>query len=201
MTKDYLKFRNAIKNDTNLSLEESYLLEILFDYHNVNCGYAFPSYDVLMKDLKTKRRAKVSKLLKSLVNKGYILITKIGKKNTYKLLKYLFIHNSKAKEEAPAQITEEEAAVTKITDINIKQARILLQIAKNKTDKVIRAIEYAMKMKAKNVYAYAKTIIQRNININKVTFKTKIPFLATCEGRNYTEDYYKALEWKLLGWE
>ena len=27
MTKDYLKFRNAIKKDENLSLEEAYLLE------------------------------------------------------------------------------------------------------------------------------------------------------------------------------
>ena len=85
MTKDYLKFRNAIKKDENLSLEESYLLELLFDYYNANCGYAFPSYDILMKDLKTKRRAKVSKLLKSLVKKGYILIKKVGKKNTYTL--------------------------------------------------------------------------------------------------------------------
>ena len=36
MTKDYLKFRNAIKKDTNLNLEESYLLETLFDYYNVH---------------------------------------------------------------------------------------------------------------------------------------------------------------------
>ena len=74
MTKDYLKFRNAIKKDTNLNLEESYLLETLFDYYNVQLGYAFPSYEVLMSDLKTKRRAKISKLLKSLEKKGYISI-------------------------------------------------------------------------------------------------------------------------------
>src|SRR5471030_1956290 len=92
MTKDYLKFRNAIKKDTQLSLEEGYMLELLFDYYNTSCNYAYPSYEVLMSDLKTKRKAKVSKLLKALVRKGYISITKRGKKNTYKLLKYLFLN-------------------------------------------------------------------------------------------------------------
>ncbi|MBY7023540.1 helix-turn-helix domain-containing protein, partial [Clostridium botulinum] len=65
MAKDYLKFRNAVKKDINLSLEESYMLELIFDYYNVSIGYAYPSYEILMSDLKTKRRAKVSKLLKS----------------------------------------------------------------------------------------------------------------------------------------
>ena len=92
MIKYYLKFRNAIKKDKNLTLEEGYMLELIYDYYNVSVGYAYPSYEVLMSDLKTKRKAKVSKLLKALVKKGYISITKRGKKNIYKLLKYLFLN-------------------------------------------------------------------------------------------------------------
>ena len=147
MTKDYLKFRNAIKKDENLSLEESYLLELLFDYYNANCGYAFPSYDILMKDLKTKRRAKVSKLLKSLVKKGYILIKKVGKKNTYTLLKYLFIYKKTKGKEDLGQITiddiatEKENKVIEATGCTKGQAKTLLQLSKNKIEKVISTFE------------------------------------------------------------
>lgn len=206
MTKDYLKFRNAIKKDESLSLEESYLLELLFDYYNVNCGYAFPSYDILMKDLKTKRRAKVSKLLKSLVKKGYILIQKSGKKNIYKLLKYLFIHKKvKGKEDTEQTkvddiATEEENKVIEVTGCTKGQARTLLQLSKNKIEKVICTFEYAVSKGAKNIYAYVKALLERNVDINLKCKERTIPFITTCEGRNYSEEWYEETERKLLGW-
>ena len=205
MTKDYLKFRNAIKKDENLSLEESYLLEVLFDYYNVNCGYAFPSYDILMEDLKTKRRAKVSKLLKSLVKKGYILIQKVGKKNTYQLLKYLFIHKrTKGKEDSGQitieDITTEENKVIEVTGCTKGQAKTLLQLSKNKIEKVITTFEYAASKGAKNIYAYVKALLERNIDISKEHKQRNIPFITTCEGRNYSDEWYQDIERKLLGW-
>lgn len=206
MTKDYLKFRNAIKKDENLSLEESYLLELLFDYYNANCGYAFPSYDILMKDLKTKRRAKVSKLLKSLVKKGYILIKKLGKKNTYTLLKYLFIYKKTKGKEDLGQITiddiatEQESKVIEVTGCTKGQARTLLQLSKNKIEKVICTFEYAASKGAKNIYAYVKALLERNVDINPKCKERTIPFITTCEGRNYSEEWYEETERKLLGW-
>ncbi len=206
MTKDYLKFRNAIKKDENLSLEESYLLEVLFDYYNVNCGYAFPSYDILMEDLKTKRRAKVSKLLKSLVKKGYISIKKVGKKNTYTLLKYLFIHKKTKVKEDQGQITiediatEEEHKVIEVTGCTRGQAKTLLQLSKNKIEKVITTFEYAVNRGAKNIYAYVKALLERNIDISKEHKQRNIPFITTCEGRNYSDEWYQDIERKLLGW-
>lgn len=206
MTKDYLKFRNAIKKDENLSLEESYLLEILFDYYNTNCGYAFPSYDILMKDLKTKRRAKVSKLLKSLVKKGYILIKKVGKKNTYTLLKYLFIHKKTKGKEDLGQITideiatEEENKVIEATGCTKGQAKTLLQLSKNKIEKVIGTFEYAASKGAKNIYAYVKALLERNIDISPKHIERTIPFITSCEGRNYSDEWYQEAERKLLGW-
>lgn len=206
MTKDYLKFRNAIKKDENLSLEESYLLELLFDYYNANCGYAFPSYDILMKDLKTKRRAKVSKLLKSLVKKGYILIKKVGKKNTYTLLKYLFIHKKTKGKEDLGQITiddiatEKESKVIEATGCTKGQAKTLLQLSKNKIEKVISTFEYAVSKGAKDIYAYVKALLERNIDISPKHTERTIPFITSCEGRNYSDEWYKETERKLLGW-
>lgn len=206
MTKDYLKFRNAIKKDTNLSLEESYLLEVLFDYYNVNCSYAFPSYDVLMEDLKTKRRAKVSKLLKSLVKKGYILIQKVGKKNTYKLLKYLFVHKKVKGKENPEQIrvddivTEKESKVIEVTGCTKGQAKKLLQLSKNKIEKVIATFEYAVTNGAKNTYSYVKALLERKVDISPKCKERTIPFITTCEGRVYSDEWYEDVERRLLGW-
>lgn len=212
MIKDYLKFRNAIKKDNNISLEESYMLELIFDYHNVNCGYAYPSYEILMADLKTKRKAKVSKLLKSLVKKGYILITKVGKKNTYKLLKYLFLNTQVDSDGKPPldgqihfeEITEDENKVIEL-GFTHKQAKSLLQITKDKVDKIVQAFNYATQKGADNIYSYTVWAIN-NINKIKNTFKPveeengwnpKSKF-DNFQPREYDWD---SLEKRLLGWE
>lgn len=213
MIKDYLKFRNAIKEDSNLSLEECYMLETLFDYYNVAVGYAYPSYETLMSDLKTKRRAKISKLLKSLVKKGYIMITKVGKKNTYKLLKYLFINepsvdsNRNTTIDGKVNFTEITDKEKEIVDLGFteKQAKSLLQVAKAKVDKVIKAFNYAIEKDADNLYSYTLWAI-KNISKIKNTFKLvenneswspKTKF-DNFEPRQYD---YDDLEKRLLGWE
>jgi hypothetical protein len=212
MTKDYLKFRNAIKKDTNLSLEEGYMLELLFDYHNTSCGYAYPGYEILMSDLKTKRKAKVSKLLKALVRKGYISIKKCGKKNTYKLLKYLFLNQPVDSNGALpldgqihfSEITDEEKEVIEL-GFTQKQAKSLLQVAKTKVDKVVNAFKYAKEKGADNLYSYTLWAIN-NITKIKNTFKavedegswnSKTKF-DNFKPREYD---YDSLERKLLGWE
>lgn len=224
MTKDYLKFRNAVKKDNNLSLEESYMLEVLFDYYNVSNGYAYPPYENLMADLKTKRRAKISKLLKSLVKKGYISIKKKGKKNIYYILKYLFLNQSKSKitkqkHDAPVDgngnipvegqmhveeiiNTKEHEEVIKITGFNKQQADELLKAADKKVDKIVQAFEYS-KSKGKAVFAYVRWCI-KNLDIaslikretNRVE-KHKLKFY-NFEQRHYN---YDKLEKGLLGWD
>jgi hypothetical protein len=214
MTKDYLKFRNAIKKDNNLSLEESYMLELIFDYHNVNCGYAYPSYEILMSDLKTKRKAKVSKLLKSLVAKGYISISKSGKKNTYKLLKYLFLSQPPVDSDGNppidgqihyTEITEEENKIVEL-GFTHKQAKSLLKVAKDKVDKIVQAFNYAKSKGAENVYNYTIWAIN-NISKIKNTFK---PVEENDNGWNPKTKFdnfeprvydYDLLEKRLLGWD
>jgi hypothetical protein len=216
MTKYYLKFRNAIKKDKNLSLKEGYMLELLYDYYNISVGYAYPSYEVLMSDLKTKRRAKVSKLLKSLANKGYIKITKVGKKNTYKLLKYLFlsqavdsdgnkpidgqVHYSEVNE---SEITEDETKIIDATGFSKKQAKSLLKVAKDKVNKSLNAFNYAHEKGANNLYVYTLWAVN-NINKLKKSFKIeenenwnpKTKF-DNFEPREYD---WGSLEKSLLGW-
>lgn len=224
MTKDYLKFRNAIKKDTNLELEECYMLETLFDYYNVSNGYAFPSYEVLMSDLKTKRKAKISKILKSLVKKSYISITKVGKKNTYKILKYLFLSNDtkimpKDSDGKPPidgqvhftevvkehkEITEVEKQVMNITGFTQKQACEVLKVAKEKIEAVKEAFNYAVSKGADNLYTYTVWAIK---NMSKVraaanaendnrSYAPKTKF-DNFEPRQYD---YDDLEKRLLGW-
>lgn len=212
MAKDYLKFRNAIKKDPNLSLEESYMLETLFDYYNTSLGYAYPGYDILMADLKTKRKAKVSKLLKSLVKKGYISITKVGKKNTYKLLKYLFLtelpkdSNGNAPVEGQIHFTEITDEEKEIVDLGFteKQAKSLLQVAKDKVDRVIKAFNYAIEKGAENKYRYTIWAIN---NIGKI--KSSFKPVESNEGWNPKTKFdnfeprqydYDDLEKRLLGW-
>ncbi|AIY79758.1 helix-turn-helix domain protein [Clostridium botulinum 202F] len=204
MAKDYLKFRNAVKKDTNLSLEESYMLELIFDYYNVSIGYAYPSYEILMSDLKTKRRAKVSKLLKSLVKKGYISITKAGKKNTYKLLKYLFLDNkhndSNGNKHIDGQMDFSEVKEIISLGFTQKQAKSLLQVANEKIDKVLSAFNYATSKGAKNLYSYTIAALKGNYAKIKTTKEEVVKKLKfdNFEPRSYD---YDSLENKLLGWE
>ncbi|NFQ57371.1 helix-turn-helix domain-containing protein [Clostridium botulinum] len=204
MAKDYLKFRNAVKKDTNLSLEESYMLELIFDYYNVSIGYAYPSYEILMSDLKTKRRAKVSKLLKSLVKKGYISITKAGKKNTYKLLKYLFLDNkhndSNGNKHIDGQMDFSEVKEIISLGFTQKQAKSLLQVANEKIDKALSAFNYATSKGAKNLYSYTIAALKGNYAKIKTTKEEVVKKLKfdNFEPRSYD---YDSLENKLLGWE
>lgn len=239
MIKDYMSFRTTIKSDSNLSLEESYMLEVIFDYYNISTGDAFPPYEKLMADLKTKRRAKVSKLLKSLSDKGYIEIKKVGVRNHYKLLKYLFLKdtspaptreelkdaktdNSKPKDsekQSPVEgqiyldeviegpEVEDVEKLIGLTGMKEKDAVELLKVAANDVEKVAVAFEYA-KGKGKTEKAYIKWCIKNYGLITKDMKKSssssnngKVLSFNDFEQRNYSDEYLKQLERKLLGWD
>lgn len=91
MIKDIFKSLNSIHRDSNLTLEEKYLLTILIKYHNVADGYSYPTYEVLLLECSTSRRSKISKMIKGLKEKGYIEVVKVkGNKSHYYIKKHLF---------------------------------------------------------------------------------------------------------------
>ena len=125
MKKDYMKFNNFILAEENLTLEEGYMLQVLFQYHNIEEGYAYPTYKALMKACKTNRQAKISKILKSLVTKGYIRIEKHGNNRYYIVEVERFLGSS-----APVQEAEKE--VSTVEGLSASQERTLMKLAKTK---------------------------------------------------------------------
>ena len=120
MKKDYMKFNNFILAEENLTLEEGYMLQVLFQYHNIQEGYAYPTYTTLMKACKTNRQAKISKILKSLVAKGYIKIEKHGNNRYYIVEVERFLGSS-----APVQEAEKE--VSTVEGLSASQERTLMK--------------------------------------------------------------------------
>ena len=200
MKKDYMKFNNFILAEENLTLEEGYMLQVLFQYYNTDCGYAYPTYAKLMKACKTNRQAKISKILKSLVAKGYIKIEKHGNN------RYYIVGVEKIKE-GNAPVQEEEAST--VEGLSASQEKTLMKLAGTK-DKLLEMVNYA-KSRAKNLFAYVYRLLKDNVTIgakdtstnphyNSVTPKGYSSF-NNFEGRNYSQEDYDSLERKLLGWE
>ena len=199
MKKDYMKFNNFILSDENLTLEEGYMLQVLFQFHNIECGYAYPTYTTLTKACKTNRQAKISKILKSLVTKGYIRIEKC-KNNRYYIVgveKYI---------EGNAPVQEEE--VSTVEGLSVSQERTLMKLARTK-DKLLEMVNYA-KSRAKNLFAYVYRLLKDNVvlgakdtsvnpHYNSATPKGYSSF-NNFEGRNYSQEDYDELEKQLLGW-
>lgn len=197
MKKDYMKFNNFILAEENLTLEEGYMLQVLFQFHNIECGYAYPTYTTLTKACKTNRQAKISKILKSLVTKGYIRIEKC-KNNRYYIVgveKYI---------EGNAPVQEEE--VSTVEGLSVSQERTLMKLARTK-DKLLEMVNYA-KSKAKNLFAYVYRLLKDNVVLGAKDTSAN-PYYNSATPKGYSgfnnfkarEYDYEALERKLLGWD
>lgn len=199
--KDYMKFNNFILAEENLTLEEGYMLQVLFQYHNIEEGYAYPTYKALMKACKTNRQAKISKILKSLVTKGYIRIEKC-KNNRY----YIVGIERYIEGNAPVQAEKE---VSTVEGLSASQERTLMKLAKTK-EKLMQMVKYA-KDKAKNLFAYVYRLLKDNVVLGAKDASANPHYNSTTprgyssfnnfEGRNYSQEDYDSLERKLLGWD
>lgn len=199
--KDYIAFNNFILAEENLTLEEGYMLQVLFQYHNIEEGYAYPTYKALMKACKTNRQAKISKILKSLVTKGYIRIEKHGNNRYYIVEVERFLGSS-----APVQ---EEKETSTVEGLSASQERILMKLAKTK-EKLMQMVKYA-KDKAKNLFAYVYRLLKDNVVLGAKDTSVNPHYNSTTprgyssfnnfEGRNYFQEDYDSLERKLLGWD
>ncbi len=212
-SKDFIKFRQYIRTQ-NLKVNEQYLLEYLFEYTNTTYGYAFPKFSDIMSAFSTTSKNRISSTIKKLEHKGLIKTDRDHSNNRYYVIGIEnFINQSKPKDsngKPPlngqvhfAELTLEESKVIELTNFTQKQAQSLLQLSKNKLDKVIATFKYAVKNGASNPFGYIKFLLAKNIDVDdKVTeYKKKsIAFVDNCSSRNYDEAFYENLEERLLGW-
>lgn len=195
--KDYMKFNNFILKDENLTLEEGYMLQVLFQYHNIQEGYAYPTYKALMKACKTNRQAKISKILKSLVAKGYINIERCGNNRYYIVGVEKFIEGN-----APVQ----EKETSTVEGLSASQEKTLMKLAGTR-EKLMQMVNYA-RSRAKNLFAYVYRLLKDNVTIGAKDTSAN-PHYNSATPKGYSSfnnfkarDYdYEALERKLLGWD
>ncbi|NFH88805.1 helix-turn-helix domain-containing protein [Clostridium botulinum] len=218
-SKDFIKFRQYIRTQ-NLKINEQYLLEYLFEYTNTSYGYAFPKFSDIMEAFNTTSKNRISSTIKKLEKKGLIKVDRTHTNNRYYVIGIeSFINQSKHNNKITKvtkelegqlninELTREEKELIELTNFTQNQAKTLLELSKNKLDKVLDTFRYAVKNGASNVYGYVKALLERNINIDndfteqkKSYYKKEIPFITSCEGRNYSDEWYKDLENQLLGW-
>lgn len=80
VSKNFISFRQYIRTK-DLSVNEQYLLELLFEFHNHNFGYAYPDLKTLMKAFNTTSKNRVVSTIKKLEKKGLIRVIRKFKDN------------------------------------------------------------------------------------------------------------------------
>ena len=80
VSKNFISFRQYIRTK-DLSVNEQYLLELLFEFHNHNFGYAYPDLKTLMKAFNTTSKNRVIYTIKKLEKKGLITVVRKFKEN------------------------------------------------------------------------------------------------------------------------
>ena len=80
VSKNFISFRQYIRTK-DLCVNEQYLLELLFEFHNHNFGYAYPDLKTLMKAFNTTSKNRVVSTIKKLEKKGLIRVTRKFKDN------------------------------------------------------------------------------------------------------------------------
>ena len=217
VSKDFMKFRQHLRT-LNLSVNEQYLMELFFEYNNSEFGYSFLEFTDIMKAFNTTSKNRISETIKKLEKRGLIEVDRRYKNNRYKIIGIDAFINTTDKKCKPKDsdgnpplkgqvyFTEISSEENKVIDLGFteKQAKSLLQVAKDKVDKIVQAFNYATEKGADNLYSYTLWAIN-NINKIKNTFKPveNEDWNPKTKFDNFKPRQYdwNSLENKLLGWE
>ena len=82
VSKDFIKFRQHIRT-LNLSINEQYLLELFFEFHNHNYGYCYLQIKDMLVAFNTTSKNRISTTIKSLEEKNLIIVDREHKNNRY----------------------------------------------------------------------------------------------------------------------
>ena len=80
VSKNFISFIQYIRTKY-LCVNEQYLLELLFEFHNHSFGYAYPDLKTLMKAFNTTSKNRVIYTIKKLEKKGLITVVRKFKEN------------------------------------------------------------------------------------------------------------------------
>ncbi|ACD21888.1 helix-turn-helix domain-containing protein [Clostridium botulinum] len=218
VSKDFIKFRQYLRT-LSLSINEQYLMELLFEYDNTKYGYSFLQFTDIMKAFNTTSKNRISTTIKKLEKRGLIEVDRAYKNNRYKIIGIdKFINTSDKKyNDKPndsngnpplngqihfAELTEDENKLVNL-GFTIKQSKKLLKAAKDKVENIMKAFDYATTKGATNLYGYTLWTIR---NLKKISSNSSEAYASKAktlkfnnfESRSYD---YNLLEKKLLGWE
>lgn len=82
VSKDFIKFRQHIRT-LNISINEQYLLELFFEFHNHNYGYCYLQIKDILVAFNTTSKNRISTTIKSLEEKNLIIVDREHKNNRY----------------------------------------------------------------------------------------------------------------------
>ena len=82
VSKDFIKFRQYIRT-LNQSINEQYLLELFFEFHNHNYGYCYLQIKDILVAFNTTSKNRISTTIKSLEEKKLIIVDREHKNNRY----------------------------------------------------------------------------------------------------------------------
>ena len=82
VSKDFIKFRQHIRT-LNLSINEQYLLELFFEFHNHDYGYCYLQMKDILVAFNTTSKNRVSTTIKNLEKKNLIIVDRKHKNNRY----------------------------------------------------------------------------------------------------------------------
>ena len=217
MCKNVVKFDEFLFTNKELNCNEIVMLKILFKYYNEKIGYSYPTYEILMDCMHCKSRTTVSRTLKSLVKKGYIVIDK-QKNNRYYItgIEKFITTTADNKEDDPVE-DDTVNEVEEVEDERIMLAEKTITIGKvtkklkklllnTDTETVKAAIE-----NIKNKSIVTANYLYNAINLVSDKVKTtaakynnnaveSVKGFNNFTGREYTAEQYASIEAKLLGW-
>lgn len=133
----YTILDNRIFDDENITTHELAVYVVISRYFNRNKGYAYPSYEQILKASKIGNRNTLIKALNGLEEKGYIKRQLSGRKNLYMLL------NDKTGSEVyqVQNCTSIESEPIIGTEVNLLQVQKCTSISTNKTTIINTNIE------------------------------------------------------------
>lgn len=148
ISKDFIKFRQYIRT-LELNVNEQYLLELFFEFHNIEFKYCYLKINDILKAFNTTSKNRISNIIKSLEEKNIIEVDRKYKNNRYTIkgvdkfisvIEFKLEENHKAiKKDKNTKKVNVDSNGQKPIDGQIGVEEALEQVEKEEINKIIKA--------------------------------------------------------------